>query len=119
MIIFLDFDGTIVSHKFPLTGETNPGAMEVIRKLQQKHNVVLNTARVEYGYLNEALSYLNGRILPIKPTQHKLIPVEWNIQYAKTAGMMYIDDIADNIPLKNNMVDWGELDRQFIENEIY
>lgn len=38
---------------------------------------------------------------------------------------MFIDDIASGIPLKpcimipGNMVDWDELDKQFIEHKIY
>ena len=48
MQIFLDFDGTVVEHYYPLIGAYNPGCKEVISKLQQAgHEVILNTYRVE------------------------------------------------------------------------
>ena len=48
MQIFLDFDGTVVEHYYPLIGAYNQGAKEVIARLQQAgHEVILNTYRVE------------------------------------------------------------------------
>ena len=34
MQIFLDFDGAVVEHYYPLIGFNNPGAKEVISKIQ-------------------------------------------------------------------------------------
>ncbi len=36
LVIAVDFDGTIVEHKYPDIGEIIPGAFEVLRELQEK-----------------------------------------------------------------------------------
>ena len=57
MNIYLDFDGTVVEHDYPEIGKLNPGALEVIKKLQDAgHTIILNTMRVEFndGTLEEA-----------------------------------------------------------------
>lgn len=56
MIIAIDFDGTIVEHKFPEIGEAIPGAVETIKKLNKAgHTLILWTCR------NNADPALNGR----------------------------------------------------------
>lgn len=46
LIIAVDFDGTIVEHKYPDIGPIIPGAFEVIRELQEKgHKLILWTVR--------------------------------------------------------------------------
>jgi predicted mannosyl-3-phosphoglycerate phosphatase (HAD superfamily) len=63
MQIFLDFDGTVVEHYYPLIDSYNSGAKEVISKLQcSGHDIIVNTYRVEIedNSLQEAISYLSG-----------------------------------------------------------
>ena len=38
MIIAVDFDGTIVEHKYPAIGKEIPFAFETLRKLQTEHH---------------------------------------------------------------------------------
>lgn len=46
MKIAVDFDGTIVEHKYPAIGETKPFAFETLRELQkQGHQLILWTYR--------------------------------------------------------------------------
>ena len=46
MTIAVDFDGTIVEHKFPKIGKTNLFAFETLKQLQkQKHKLILWTYR--------------------------------------------------------------------------
>ena len=40
MIIAVDFDGTIVEHKYPAIGKEIPFAFETLRKLQTEHQAV-------------------------------------------------------------------------------
>ena len=55
MIIAVDFDGTIVEHKYPAIGRELPFAIETLRKLQSdRHKLILWTVR-EGGLLEEAL----------------------------------------------------------------
>jgi hypothetical protein len=72
MKIYLDFDGTVVEHFYPLIGAYNPGAIEVLYLLQAKgYELILNTYRSEIkdSSLNEALHYINQLPLFKKITQ--------------------------------------------------
>lgn len=130
MQIFLDFDGTVVEHYYPLIGPYNPGCKEVITKLQQAgHDVILNTYRVEIegDSLKQALLYLYTLDLPIVITQKtnkKIHPPSWNLEVAITDGNLYIDDIAPGIPLIDaptsggKMVDWKSIKKELISFSI-
>ena len=46
MIIAVDFDGTIVEHRYPRIGEEIPFAVETLKLLQQeKHRLILWSVR--------------------------------------------------------------------------
>jgi hypothetical protein len=46
LTIAVDFDGTIVEHRYPEIGEIIPGAFEVLRELQENgHRLILWTVR--------------------------------------------------------------------------
>ncbi len=61
MIIAVDFDGTIVEHKYPAIGRELPFAIETLRKLQsERHKLILWTVR-EGGLLEEALAFCRER----------------------------------------------------------
>ncbi len=46
LVIAVDFDGTIVEHRFPEIGDVIPGAFEVLRELQERgHKLILWTVR--------------------------------------------------------------------------
>ena len=149
MTIYLDFDGTVVEHKFPKIGRCNFGCIEIIKKLQDAgHEIILNTYRADIDSenpdlksLDKALELLNKRaymllrdktidighfrLKPIVATKAKIHPSPWNLHEAIKIGVMYIDDIASDIPLKpavmisGNMVDWDVLDAQFKAFNIY
>lgn len=134
MVIYLDFDGTIVEHAYPLIGAYNPGCFEVIQKLQQAgHEIVLNTVRTDMndGTLQQAFDFLNkqtgNRISAItESTEHKFHPGIWDWKFFEKNLVIFIDDICKGIPLRETiiiksgkMVDWPALDAQFIERNIY
>ncbi len=57
MIIAVDFDGTIVEHKFPEIGKTNLFAFETLKQLQKDgHKLILWTYRAGKE-LDEAVSF--------------------------------------------------------------
>lgn len=61
MIIAVDFDGTIVQHRYPDIGPEIPFAIEVLKKLQQeKHLLILWTVR-EGSLLEEAVQFCRKR----------------------------------------------------------
>lgn len=61
MRIAIDFDGTLVEHKFPLIGEPVPYAIEAIQQLISKgHDVILWTYRGG-SELDDAIEYCKNK----------------------------------------------------------
>ena len=61
MIIAVDFDGTIVEHKYPKIGKEIPFAVETLKRLQaERHTLILWTVR-EGELLKEAVEWCRER----------------------------------------------------------
>ena len=61
MVIAVDFDGTIVEHKYPQIGKEIPFAIATLKKLQaERHLLILWTVR-ENDLLEEAVEYCRKR----------------------------------------------------------
>jgi len=128
--IFIDFDGTIVEHKFPDIGKPNPHAIDVIKKLHAKgHELVLNTTRADIGgkVLEDALQYTKsqGYNFDTYWSTNKRRPIiPWSMSMRSKNGSIFIDDETKGIPLiktsdeKGYMVDWIEIEKILINNGI-
>jgi hydroxymethylpyrimidine pyrophosphatase-like HAD family hydrolase len=61
MIIAVDFDGTIVEHKYPEMGKELPFAIETLKKLQEeRHRIILWSVR-EGKLLQDAIEFCRER----------------------------------------------------------
>ncbi len=61
MIIAVDFDGTLVEHRYPAIGKERPYAFEALRFLQSKgHKLILWTYRTGDS-LTEAVTYCHNK----------------------------------------------------------
>ena len=61
MVIAVDFDGTIVEHRYPSIGKEMPFAIETLRKLSEEgHRLILWTVR-EGDLLEEAVEFCRNR----------------------------------------------------------
>lgn len=61
MIIAVDFDGTIVEHKYPYIGKEIPFAIDTLKKLkEERHTLILWTVR-EDKLLEEAVEFCRER----------------------------------------------------------
>lgn len=61
MIIAVDFDGTIVEHKYPAIGREIPFAIETLKKLREdRHKLILWSVR-EGKLLEEAVDFCRER----------------------------------------------------------
>lgn len=61
MVIAVDFDGTIVEHKYPEIGKELPFAIETLKKLQhERHRIILWSVR-EGKLLQEAVDFCRER----------------------------------------------------------
>lgn len=61
MIIAVDFDGTIVEHRYPAIGKEIPFAIDTLKKLRdERHTLILWSVR-EGELLEEAVNYCRER----------------------------------------------------------
>ena len=136
--IYLDFDGTMVEHSYPSVGRFNPGAVQVVKQLQEKgHKLILNTYRSELGHkeLEQAKNYLY-----YCPMLHIAMDTDFEFKYEVNSAKvgpypymltdtlcyhqtqhgktLFLDDHSAGIPLKpalsarGMMVDWNKVERQ-------
>lgn len=113
----VDFDGTIVKHKYPFIGEPNPNAIEFMREYTEKFNVgwILDTMR-SGELLEAAIRYIENHGLKlygvgINPTQHK-----WTSS-PKPYGMYRWDDNSAGVPKlcedgERPYLDWVTIDKE-------
>ena len=129
MTIYLDFDGTVVEHQYPALGAENPHAIRVIRALQDiGHAFILNTYRADLndGSLEEALAFLHdsahGLDTISRSTAKKIHPGPFDLTESLRFEKLYIDDIAEGIPLIPNrmvangfMVNWSAVEIELMK----
>ena len=104
--IAVDFDGTIVEHRFPLIGPANPGALAYLRKWRGMGvKLILWTMRDRH-YLEEAVNWCKQMGLEFDAVNEGINDRDWTTSN-KAYADMYIDDMAVGCPLiESGMVDW-------------
>lgn len=108
MVIAVDFDGTIVEHKYPQTGKEIPFAIATLKKLQaERHLLILWTVR-ENDLLEEAVEYCRKRGLEFYAVNANHPDEQVRSDQAspcrKVRADMYIDDC--NV---GKLPDWGAI----------
>jgi hypothetical protein len=93
MKIAVDFDGTIVEHKYPEIGEELLFAIETLRELQrQQHLIVLWTFRTG-KYLDEAVEYCRKRGLEFYAVNKNYPEEEFDDTISRKVNAdLFIDD---------------------------
>jgi hypothetical protein len=114
MIIAVDFDGTIVEHKYPGIGEELPFAVSTLRMLaDRQHRLILWTVR-RGRLLEEAVEWCRKRGLEFYAV-NKNFPeevLENNDCFGKINADVFIDDRnLGGIP------DWGVIYKMISENK--
>lgn len=99
----VDFDGTIVEHKFPLIGVLKPGVKEAMQELHKKYYIIIFSVRATWGIFNgypkcveEMIEFLKQNDIPYDLIARK--------DCGKPLADYYIDDRA--IEFKDN---WREI----------
>lgn len=115
MLIAIDFDGTIVEHKYPEIGREIPFAVETLKKIQQDgHKLILWSVRTG-DRLQEAIDWCKERGL-VFYAENKDFPeetIENNEDYSRKLQVdMFIDD--RNL---GGLPDWGTI-YQMISNKL-
>lgn len=128
MIIAVDFDGTCVTHEFPLVGK-NIGAAPVLRCLAENgHSIILYTmrshlddktnhahnslhgTRIDNDTLQEAIDWFASNNIPLYGINENPNQKNWTSS-PKIYAQMYIDDANLGTPLityghERPYVDW-------------
>ena len=94
MTIAVDFDGTIVEHKYPLIGREKPFAIDTLRQLRSEgHKIILWTVR-EGDLLDEAVKFCHERGLDFYAVNADFPNSAWNDSAGsrKLKADIYIDD---------------------------
>lgn len=111
MIIAVDFDGTIVTHEYPIIGKEIPFAIDTLKRLQTEgmHQLILWTVR-EGDLLIEAVEYCRERGLVFYAVNSNYPDVEQvEKQSRKVSADLYLDDRnLGGIP------DWGVIYRMIM-----
>lgn len=93
MVIAVDFDGTIVKHKYPAIGKEIPYAIETLKFLQQRgHKLILWTYR-SGEELEKAVAFCKKRGLIFHAVNNNFEGEEFDNTYSrKIYADVYIDD---------------------------
>ena len=117
MIIAVDFDGTIVDHRFPDIGAPVPGAIYWLKRFKEAgFKLVLWTMRSDGqsngNVLTDALNYCSRMGVEFDGVNHSPGQDSWSTS-PKAYALVYIDDAGFGCPLKDNpccggrpYVDW-------------
>ncbi len=116
MIIAVDFDGTIVEHKYPKIGAPKRFAFDTLRELQRRgHKLILWTSRTG-KYLEEAIEFCRKH------------GVEFYAVNANYPGEDYCDSEVGRKIYADVYIDdknfggfpgWGKIWQVLIENQNY
>ena len=107
MIIAVDFDGTIVEHRYPAIGEEIPFAIETLKMLiRDRHKLILWSVR-EGELLDQAVAWCRERgveFYAVNRDYPEEEPEKNNHFSRKLKADLFIDD--RNI---GGLPDWGEI----------
>lgn len=110
MIIAVDFDGTIVEHRYPDIGREKPFAIETLKKLtEEQHRLILWTVR-KGKLLQEAVEFCRTRGLDFYAVNRNF-PEENEPEERKLRADLWIDD--RNL---GGLPDWGTIYRMIRNN---
>lgn len=97
MLIAVDFDGTIVEHRYPSIGKERPGAIETLKQLAKEGNrLILWTVR-EGELLQDAVGFCRARGLEFYAVNSNVPQNDLFLSTAKAisgkvSADIYIDD---------------------------
>ena len=113
LIIAVDFDGTIVEHRFPDIGRIRPFAFETLQALQKKkHRLILWTHR-SGRLLDEAVEFCRLNGFEFYAVNKNYPEEKWNENDSrKILADIYIDD--RNL---GGILSWGEIYRMICPEE--
>ena len=117
MVIAIDFDGTIVEHRYPEIGEEKPFAIETLKMLiKDRHQLILWTVR-EGKLLEEAVNWCRERGVEFYAVNNDFPEenVKTNQNYSRKLKVdVFIDD--RNV---GGLPDWGTIYRMITHHKSW
>ena len=93
MIIAVDFDGTIVEHRFPCLGNPIPNAFKILKKLKNEGHILILWTYRSGKELNEAVKYCKQNGLEFHAINNNSMDEDDDFTYSrKIYADLYIDD---------------------------
>jgi len=105
LVIAIDFDGTIVEHRYPFIGRVRPFAFETMEALQIKGNRLILWSHRSGQKLDEAVKFCRSHGIEFYAVNKNYPEEEWDENDSrKIVADIYIDD--RNI---GGIPSWGEI----------
>lgn len=118
MVIAVDFDGTIVEHRYPEIGEERPFATETLRKLiEERHKLVLWTVR-EGQLLEDAINWCRERGVEFYAVNSDAPEEFINDKEANNSRKLNADLFIDDRNV-GGIPDWGTIYNIIIKGKTY
>ena len=115
MVIAIDFDGTIVEHRYPEIGEEKPFAIETLKMLiRDRHQLILWTVRTG-RLLDEAIQWCRDRGVEFWAVNRDF-PEEKITQNEHFSRKLKVDLFIDDRNV-GGLPDWGMIYRMISEGK--
>lgn len=113
MILAIDFDGTIVEHRYPEIGRVRPFAFETLKALQKKNHRLILWSHRAGKELDAAVQFCRENGLEFYAVNKNYPEEKWNEKDSrKILADIYIDD--RNL---GGLPSWGEIYRMICPEE--
>ena len=117
MIIAVDFDGTIVEHKYPEIGKEVPFAIDTLKMLiKDQHRLILWSVR-EGALLDEAVEWCRARGVEFYAV-NKDYPEEEKEKNNHFSRKLKADFFIDDRNI-GGLPEWGQIYRMISQNKTY
>ena len=115
MIIAIDFDGTIVEHRYPEIGRVLPFAFETLKALQKKNHRLILWSHRAGNELDAAVQFCRENGLEFYAVNKNYPEEKWSEKDSrKILADLYIDD--RNL---GGLPSWGEIYRMICPEEDF
>ena len=122
MIVAIDFDGTVVEHRYPDIGKPVPGALEWMKEFMVRGISIMLWTMRSGEELRQAVDYCESNGIKLWGVNISIGQEEWTSSPKQYANL-YIDDAAVGCPLVESkranatrlMVDWPRVGPMTLE----
>lgn len=115
MTIAVDFDGTIVRHRYPAIGEEIPFAVATLRLLQEEHHRLILWSVREGELLEEAVEWCRQRGIEFYAV-NKEFPEEDQARNEHYSRKLKVDLFIDDRNI-GGLPDWGTIYKMIHEHK--